>query len=169
MRCFVIIFSFLILICSCANSDNSAPKSLKLIMKMDTMIAKPCIDYAVFIKPNGKTVITKDCYRSEENQTYESQLNESQMTEIIREVENSNFFSFENNYSYGSKNCSSLSTDSPTVTLTINFDGKKKTIKHYYGCFINSWFSRENALQPLFNLENKIDEIVGTKKWIREK
>ena len=92
--------------------------------------------------------------------------NINQIKEIIREVGNSDFFSFENDYGFESKNCSSISTDSPTVTLTINLDGKEKTIKHYYGCEVNKWFSRENALQPLFDLENKIDEIVGTKQWI---
>ena len=157
---------FSILICSCKNSEHFAAKSLKLTMKKDTMIAKPCIDYTLNIEPNGKTLVTKDCFSPEASQTYENQLNENQIKEIIREVGNSDFFSFENDYGFESKNCSSISTDSPTVTLTINLDGKEKTIKHYYGCEVNKWFSRENALQPLFDLENKIDEIVGTKQWI---
>jgi hypothetical protein len=164
MRYFATIFSFLILICGCAKSQNYTPKSLRLTMKMDTMIAKPCIDYTVYIEPNGKTVVSKDCFSSEENQTFESNLSENQMKEIVQEINKSNFFSFEDEYSYYSKNCTNLSTDSPTVTLTINLDGKEKTIKHYFGCFVKNWFGDENALQPLSSLESKIDEIVGIKQ-----
>jgi hypothetical protein len=136
------------------------------MMKMDTMIAKPCIDYTVYIEPNGKTVVSKDCFSLEENQTFESNLSENQMKEIIQEINKSDFFSFENDYSYYSKNCTNLSIDSPTVTFTINLDGKEKTVKHYCGCFVKKWFSDEDPLKPLTDLEDKIDEIVGTKRWI---
>lgn len=166
MRYLVIIFLFLILICSCRDFDPTTAKSLKLTMTMKTMVAKPCINYTVDIKPNGQTTFIKNCNSPDENKKYEIQLGEEQLNEIIMEVEKSDFFAFKNKYSDDSQNCSQYSTDSPIVTTTINLDGKQKTIEHNWGCWVNNWFDRKNALEPLRKLENKIDEIVGTKQWI---
>ncbi|MGI8469825.1 MAG: DUF6438 domain-containing protein [Pyrinomonadaceae bacterium] len=168
MRYFVILFLYLILICSCKNADNTKPKSLTLTMKMHTMIARPCINYTLDIEPNGKIVFVKDCYYLEGNRKYESQLSDLQLKEITEEIEKTDFFSFANTYNSESRNCSQYSTDSPIVTLTVNFNGKQKTVEHNWGCWVNNWFGKENALQPLTDLENKIDEIVETKRWIGE-
>lgn len=169
MRYLAIIFLFLILICSCENSNNAKSKSLKLTLKKHTMIAKPCLNYTLDIEPSGKTMFTKDCFNPEENEIYESQLNENQVIEIVKGIQKADFFSFENNYDSESRNCSQYSTDSPIVTLTVNLDGKQKTVEHNWGCWVNNWFGKENALQPLTDLENKIDEIVETKRWIGER
>ncbi len=169
MRYLAITFLFLILLCSCDKSAKSKSQSLKLTMKMHTMIAKPCINYTLDIEPNGKIVFVKDCYYLEGNNRYESQLSELQLKQIIEKVEKAEFFEFKDNYSSESRNCSQYSTDSPIVTLTIILNGKQKTIEHNWGCWVSNWIGNDNALQPLTNLENKIDEIVETKRWIGER
>jgi hypothetical protein len=169
MRYSAIIFSLLIFICSCRNYENAQSTSLKLTMKMQTMIAKPCINYTLDIESNGKIAFVKDCSYLEGNKEFESQLSEMQIKQITEEIEKADFFSFKDDYSYDSKNCPATATDMSSVILTIKFDEKEKTINHYHGCFVKSWFSEENALQPLNELENKIDEIVETKRWIGER
>lgn len=99
----------------------------------------------------------------------ENRITDEKVKELISEINKSNFFSFENDYSQDAKTCSSSSTDCPSVTLTIKYDENEKTIKHYNCCFVNLPFSKEDALQPLTDLENKIDEIVETKRWIGER
>jgi len=77
-----------------------------------------------------------------------------------------------------------------TVTLSIRLNEKSKTITHYLGCISNEEivkkessgynssnipvselrdFTKQIFPQELYNLENKIDEIVETKRWIEER
>ena len=50
-------------------------------------------------------------------------------------------------------------TDAPSVITSITIDGKTKTIEHYHGDF--------NAPEQLIELENRIDEIINSKQWIK--
>ncbi len=82
-----------------------------------------------------------------------------------------------------------MATDMETVTILVKLNGKEKTIEHYWGCWkideskednsskedyspnirIEKTFSPKVFPQQLYNLENKIDEIVETKRWIGER
>lgn len=149
----------------------------------------PCSNYSVKIESDGKAEAIRNCMFFVECENYESngisnekrrcpkdetekiekQFSNEEIKQLIEEINRSKYFSFEDDYSYDSKNCSQTSTDSPNVVLTINFNGKEKTIKHYYGCWVNDWFGKENTLQPLTNLENKINQLVGIENWTRGK
>ena len=89
--------------------------------------------------------------------------------QLIGEIKKANFFSFKDDYSSQSKNCNAYATDGPGVISTVKFDEIEKTINHSSNCFVNDWLTKENELKTLTNLENKIDEIVETKRWIGEK
>ncbi|HET9479938.1 MAG TPA: hypothetical protein VFO72_11365, partial [Pyrinomonadaceae bacterium] len=59
------------------------------------------------------------------------------------------------------KNCPELWTDHPTAVTSLNWKDRKKTVSHYHGC-------RGTAvLEQLTKLENKIDEVVNTNRWIK--
>jgi len=161
-------FNFTILLLSfcffgCESNTQTKPETLKLTMKRDTF-KSPFRYQLLNIEGNGKVVFVLESNEVSDNeQKFEIQLSEEKMKSLVDEVTKSKFFSFDDDYSFNPKTCS---TDQPSVILTIEFDEKEKTINHYQGCRVNSWFSKENALQPLIDLENKIDEIVETKRWI---
>jgi hypothetical protein len=49
----------------------------------------------------------------------------------------------------------------PSAITSIQLDGRSKRVSHYYGC------GTEGSLAKLTELENKIDEVVGTQQWIK--
>ena len=53
----------------------------------------------------------------------------------------------------------------PSAIISIKIDGKEKTVKHYLGC-LKSGDPFELFPFALVNLENKIDEIVETNRWV---
>jgi hypothetical protein len=163
------------------------PKSFSLIMDRNNARG-PCNQYKIIIDPNGKSIIERSCQitldlskcktyesngisneiracRNPETEKRERQISPEKIRELIAEIKESDFFSFEDDYSQMSKNCYPSATDTPSVDLTIKFDETEKTIRHYHGCFVKSLNSEQNALQPLRDLEDKIDEIAGTETW----
>jgi len=54
----------------------------------------------------------------------------------------------------------SMSTDLPTFTTSIEFDGHKKAVKNYEGYSVG-------IPDPVARLERKIDQAVGTDKWTK--
>ncbi|MGI8670256.1 MAG: hypothetical protein ACR2J3_10500, partial [Aridibacter sp.] len=68
---------------------------------------------------------------------------------------------------YDTENCYQV-TDNPSAITSIQINGEKKSIDHYHGCREGD-DDFEKELSKLTKLENKIDEIVGTKRWFGEK
>ncbi len=163
------------------NVNPTQPKEkTQLFLKMERSACYGrCPIYDLTVQPDGK-VIFEGKFWTKTTGKAEDKLTEEQLKRLINEIEKANFFSFDNAYNYDSKNCPNLATDMPGVTLKINLNGKEKTINHYQGCFENDK-PKDNSSsgkaedlseivfpQQLFNLENKIDEIVETKRWIGE-
>ncbi len=139
-----------------------------------------CPIYNLTVQPNGN-IIFEDKDYTETIGKAESKLSEDKRNQLITEIEKANFFSLENAYNSDSKNCPNFATDSSDVTIYVKLDGKEKTINHYLGCFEdekpkdNTLINKPQDLseiiypQNLYNLENKIDERVETKRWIGER
>jgi len=125
----------------------------------------PCPIYILTIQSDGKVIFEGVKYTQTVGQI-ESRLSDQKVKELIGEIKKANFFSFKDDYSSDSKNCSRYSTDGPGAILSIKFDEAEKTVNHSTNCFVNDWFSDKDSLRPLTILENKIDEIVETKRWI---
>jgi len=49
----------------------------------------------------------------------------------------------------------------PSANTSLRLKGKTKSVRHYYGC------GDKGALAQLTALEKKIDEVLGTQKWIK--
>lgn len=148
----------------------------------------PCNTYSLTIEPDGKFFAERSCSTTadfskcrtyeangvsvkarhcvnQETEKIEKQLSHETIKELIEEIKKSNFFSFEDDYSYNSKNCPTPATDSPGAILTIKFNETEKTIDHYHGCYVSNQFSQGNLLQPLTDLEYKIYEIIRIESW----
>jgi hypothetical protein len=81
------------------------------------------------------------------------------LKELLREFEKIDYLKLDDSYEVGSKNCPEGWTDDSSAITSLDREGKKKTIRHYHGC-------RGLAiLDQLTALENKIDQVVNTKRW----
>jgi hypothetical protein len=94
----------------------------------------------------------------------QSYISQEQLQQLISEFEKANYFSL--NDSYVKEGCSRVLSDMHYVYTSFQSNGREKSIEHYMGCIENS---DELRVYPkkLYELENKIDEIVNTKQWMR--
>ena len=81
--------------------------------------------------------------------------------QLVSEFEKINYFSLPDRYTPGTPVCPQRITDMPSANTSIRLKGKAKGVMHYYGC------GDKGALAQLTALEKKIDEVLGTQKWIK--
>ena len=112
-----------------------------------------CPAYSIEVRGSGETI-----YRGERNVliTGEHHATASRQ-EVIRLLETfriADYFSLKDGYSQ-------FVTDVPTYTTAIEFDGRKKSVGDHVG---------DGAGMPdiVTELEDKIDEVAGTEKWLNE-
>jgi hypothetical protein len=78
---------------------------------------------------------------------------------LLAELEAGGYFGFADAYVMDSPACGMYATDSPTVITSASRGGVTKTIRHDRGC---------SAAPPeLSRLEQRIDEVAGTERWVR--
>ena len=163
---FSFILAFLIGLLACEHFIQKEAKQFSLRMsRMDCL--GPCPVYTLIIDSGGRLEFEGIEFTEIKGKT-ESRLTTEQIKSLSYEIQKSNFFSLENDYSYDSKNCQWIETDHSSAILTIQFNGNKKTINHYQGCIIENRFWETSPLERLAEFEDKIDEIVETKRWIGE-
>jgi hypothetical protein len=128
-----------------------------------------CPVYELNIQSDGKVLFNGIDYTETKGKVL-SNLSGEKMKLLVSEIEEANFFSYEDSYDKDSSSCPLIATDNPTVTLSVKLNGKEKNITHYLGCRseVNPSRGRSASIFPqqLYDLENKIDEIVETKRWI---
>jgi hypothetical protein len=77
---------------------------------------------------------------------------------LLAELEAAGYFGFADEYVMNSPACGMYATDSPTVITSVTRGGETKTIRHDRGC---------SAAPPgLSRLEQRIDEVAGTGRWV---
>ena len=81
-----------------------------------------------------------------------------QVDSLLAELEAAGYFGFADAYVMDSPACGMYATDSPTVITSATRGDKTKTIRHDRGC---------SAAPPeLSRLEQRIDEVAGTGRWV---
>jgi len=81
--------------------------------------------------------------------------------QFVSEFEKINYFSLPDSFLPGTPVCPERVTDMPSANTSIRLKGKTKSVSHYHGC------GDSGVLPKLTALENKIDEVAGTQKWIK--
>lgn len=159
------------------SANQNQPKAEpELTVKMERISWSGRLMYKVEIQPDGKVVFEGTEYTKLKGKT-ESKLEKEKMEQLLTEIETSDFFSLDSAYGYRFKNCASTLTHYDWVKIHIKLNEKEKTIDHDLGCFDISYaelreeINRKDRIFPqkLYKLENKIDEIVETKRWVGEK
>lgn len=114
-----------------------------------TMCFGTCPDYKVTISGDGTVVFEGRNFVAVEG-VQTAKISEEQVQNLVDEFYSTGFFSLRDRYEQ-------QITDLPSQTTSITIDGKSKTV-YRYGF----------EPQQLAELEDKIDEIAGTEKWIKE-
>lgn len=162
---------------SANQNQQKAEPELTLIMERYTWTHT--LFYRVEIQPDGKVNFTKTNGRFISTKIIgkaESKLEKEKIKQLLTEIEASDFFSLDSAYGYRFKNCPLVMSDTDSVKIYIKLNEKEKTIDHDLGCLdmplaeIKQDINRKDRIFPqqLYQLENKIDEIVEIKRWIGE-
>jgi hypothetical protein len=77
---------------------------------------------------------------------------------LVAELKAGGYFDFADKYLFDEPACGQYATDSPVVVTSLSVDGRTKEIRHDYGC--------RAAPRELGRLEQRIDEVAGSKRWI---
>lgn len=77
---------------------------------------------------------------------------------LVAELEAAGYFELAEAYVMDSPACGMYATDSPTVITSVTRDGRTRTVRHDRGCAA--------APPELSRLEQRIDEVAGTARWV---
>ena len=88
------------------------------------------------------------------------------VAQLIAEFQKVNYFSLKDRYAEAEDGCPVVGTDQPHAIISFQMNGRKKTIAHYYGCG-NRQAIGDVFPSQLFDLEKKVDEIIGTEQWLK--
>lgn len=165
----IFIFSFTVSACKrvgiqASNPQIDANKDIPkdtLIKLQRTRCFGTCPAYELIIYNDGKVTFKADYIagksKEEKPALIESKISQEKVKEIIREFQKANFFDFSSDeYSHGK--CTTI-TDMPSAMTFIRYNGKEKSVDHYHGC--------DKAPKALTQLEDRIDELVNTKQWLK--
>ena len=154
----VIIFMNLVA-CSMSTPTVQSPSAypdLFISMERDSCYGT-CPDYTLTIRADGTVAYTGRFYVKITG--YQStKIDSNQIQELVAAIKKANFFKLHDEYSIAA-------TDLPSVTLSITLNGENKRIRHYGALNCRGEF--DSAPKELCELENKIDEIVKTKQWVK--
>jgi hypothetical protein len=133
-----------------------------------------CPRYTLAITSDG-TVIFGGFYFVKDNNNggwkrsdvIKSHITQEQVRQLITEFEKTNYFSLQDSYGIAKDGCPSVRTDNPSAFTSIRLNGRKKSIYHYLGCRYSDDHDNSSYPKELTTLENRIDEIVNTKQWMK--
>lgn len=118
--------------------------------------------------PSYKVIITRDGTVTYEGRrfvktagTVTAQISPDKFQELVGEFEKIKYFSLRDRYSQRADGCTTFMTDMPSANTSLSLNGKIKSVAHYFGC------RGPEILPGLAALENKIDEVAGSEKWIK--
>jgi hypothetical protein len=131
-------------------TDGSIPEDL-IIRINRTPCYGTCPVYRMTVKADGNVKFFGQDHTEIKGET-EGEISQEKIKQLIEEFKKANFFALQDKYT--TEDCA---TDMPSANTTIFINGQVKKIEHNVGC---------KAPPELGVLENKIDEIVGTQKWI---
>lgn len=144
-------------------SEQIDPTDLVLRMERTACFGN-CPVYKLEVLQNGRASFEEFSFSEKESDFTKSKgkiektLDQEKINQLIAEIDKVNFFSLSSEVGE-TGNCA---TDYSNVILSIQLRGKDKKINHDLGC------AGTTDLKKLESLENKIDEIVETKRWIGE-
>lgn len=119
-----------------------------------------CPSYSIVIRSDGQVIYTGRAHTAVGGQR-EAQLDPKQLGRLLQTLA-SELPPIAGRYTPGSKQCGTMRTDQPTVTLTARLDAGKPTQSlRYGGC--------PGAPRKLAELENLVDTTVDSGAWVSKR
>ena len=142
-------FSFVVLITvyPCAHDLSGV-----IITLERTMCFGKCPVYTLTIYGNG-TVNYEGKKHVTVMGSQKASISEKKVSQLIDEFMRINYFSLQDSYVRRGM------TDMPSAITSIRIGSREKTVRHYYG--------DRTAPPELKQLESRIDEIVGSARWVK--
>jgi Domain of unknown function (DUF6438) len=121
-------------------------------------------DYGLKVMADG-TVVFQQVKDFKLTSPISSSISRDKMARLVTEFEKINYFSLKDRYVKAEDGCPAEWTDKGGAITSVTMNGKSKTIDHYHGC--TEKMSKSVYPKELTELENIIDEIVGTNQWLK--
>ncbi len=138
---------------------NESPPGTLIVLERGACEQR-CAVYRIVIFADG-TVIYEGQHFVRRSGLVRSGVSPQVLARLLNELESGGFFQLEESYGYGNKDhCASLESGEPTAILTVSTHGRSKTVLHNHGC-------AGSDSKRLTELEDKVDQAVGTAKWIK--
>ena len=116
-----------------------------------------CPVYTVAISPSGEVTFDGKRHVAQAGQAT-AKISPERVDSLLAELAAAGYFELADAYVMDAPACGMYATDLPTVITSAVRDGETKTIRHDRGC---------SAAPPeLSQLEQRIDEVAGTGRWV---
>ena len=149
---------------SCSNPDtsNTLPRDVAITLER-TACFGPCPTYKVTIE--NRTVVFEGYENVRVKGEAKDQISVETLRALVSEFDKISYFSLRDTYLGPEDGCPGEATDMPSANTSFRVNGRRKSVSHYLGC---SGSELVFTVYPpeLANLEDRIDELVGTEKWI---
>ncbi len=164
----LIIFSLLFLVFSKTEAQSllrngEIPKDLLITLER-TVCYGSCPAYKLSIDFNGNVGFNGGNFTKKRGKAA-GKISQNQIKDMIAEFEKSDFFNLRDSYEEARDGCTEFETDNPSEIISIQINGKKKRISHYFGCLKVDG----NPTELVETLGVKIDQITNSKHWIEPK
>jgi hypothetical protein len=151
----------LVVVTACSRREPTpaaaAPQSRSAVTLERTPCFGTCPVYTVAISRAGEVTFNGKRHVADTGQATAA-IPPARVDSLLTELEAGGYFGFADAYVMDSPACGLYATDSPTIVTSATRDGETKTIRHDRGC---------SAAPPeLSQLEQRIDEVAGTGRWI---
>jgi hypothetical protein len=147
-----ILIAVLIFTAGCARQTPTPSDLDEVVITLErTACFGTCPVYKLTVRGDG-IVIYEGLRFVKIEGTITTTINEEKIRQLVSEFQRIDYFSLKDSYEQHN------ATDMPSAITSMTINGKKKTVSHYHGDF--------SAPKQLTKLEDRIDEIVSTDKWV---
>src|SRR5215472_12305424 len=158
-----------------ADSRRLSAQSGRVISSFDQLTLErtecfgSCPVYRITLSGSGDVRYEGYKFVATEGQV-DDRLTARQLGELIAAINECNFFALRESYQSDFDGCPAILSDLSSATISVTLGGRTKRIQHYIGCVERSRDTSGDFVPyplKLYNLENRVDEVVGTKRWIK--
>ena len=139
-----------------AGDVAAAPDSVAVTLERGPCFGA-CPVYSLTISTAGEVRFTGTRHTAQAGEATR-RIPPARVDSLLAELKEGGYLDFADVYEPGAPGCGRAPTDLPSATTSAVLDGRRKEIRHYYGC--------PDAPQALVRLERRIDEVAESAPWV---